>query len=393
MPVDLLCRTGDLEAASSDEEDVALGGHVGGQRAEVIRATTLPMCSLQELRELLESQEEEEDATCSSDAAGFGRPHRRTPSSGGQLRRTGISGEKLLALVARLRKHSAHDEQALSLAPRSASAVPSSWGSLDVSMPLRSGSCSAPGMMAGLEHPKTFTPSDTVILFDWDDTLFPTWFVSEVVLPCLPKGEDTELPAESPFHEPLRRHAETIRHILLTAKAAGRVGIVTLSQRPWVESSANRFLPDLRWQELVEELRIPVIYARECLAKHVASRAQVEEGVCLFTMAKQEAFKKVLRKLYGKGAAWTNVLSIGDSIIERDAIIEVLWSHAQYHGDTETSCKTVKLMEEPTVDQLNAELLLLGMWLEKMAFHGEDFEIVLDGSEENMVRINNQFHA
>lgn len=244
----------------------------------------------------------------------------------------------------------------------------------------------------------SFKPQDTVILFDWDDTLFPTWFVVNVILPCSPKTEDAHrwqdsqpLPETSPFLEPLRRHAETVKHVLLEALQAGRVGIVTLAQRPWVESSALRYLPGLDLPQMLQDLDIPVIYARECLKKHMTAKAQVEEGVCLFTMAKQEAMKKVLKKLYGKNAAWKNVLSIGDSTVERNAITEVLWAHEDGETNRMPSCKTVKLMEEPSVEQLNAQLLLLSMWLRSMASHHDDFDVVMDDSEESMISVHNQF--
>mmetsp|Transcript_8044 Transcript_8044/g.15230 ORF Transcript_8044/g.15230 Transcript_8044/m.15230 type:complete len:83 (-) Transcript_8044:95-343(-) len=54
-------------------------------------------------------------------------------------------------------------------------------------------------------------------------------------------------------------------------------------------------------------------------------------------------------------------------------------------------CKTVKLMEEPSVEQLGAELLLLGMWLQSMVAHEEDFDVVMDDSEETMLRMHEQF--
>ncbi|CAE7466837.1 unnamed protein product, partial [Symbiodinium pilosum] len=49
---------------------------------------------------------------------------------------------------------------------------------------------------------------------------------------------------------------------------------------------------------------------------------EFEEGVCPLTMAKEQAMKKVLKRLYGKNP-WKNVLSIGDSVTEKTAITEL----------------------------------------------------------------------
>lgn len=235
-----------------------------------------------------------------------------------------------------------------------------------------------------------FDASNTVILFDWDDTLFPTWFITEVVMPCLPDPQ-ANLPHDSPFVDQLAYHAQAMKAMLEAARAAGLVGIVTLAQRPWVLNSAAKYLPGIDFEEVLQELQIPVIYARECLKPHIVQQAAKEEGICLWTMAKQAAMKKVLKKLYGK-APWCNVLSVGDSVIERDAITEVMWGHENGSGMS-PSCKTVKLMEEPSVEQLQAQLMLLSMWISRLAHQASDFDIAMDDSEDTMLQIHSRFAA
>lgn len=160
-------------------------------------------------------------------------------------------------------------------------------------------------------------------------------------------------------------------------------------------SSARRFLPGMDFKQVLKEFDIPIIYARECLRRPMISQAKVEEGVNIFTIAKQAAMLKALKRLYGK-RPWMNVISIGDSIVERDAITELLWSRDQDGQESSSSrmmpcCKTVKLLEEPSVEQLGAELVLLGKWLRSMATHDEDFDVVMDDSEEMMFKINERF--
>ena len=197
------------------------------------------------------------------------------------------------------------------------------------------------------EEPAPFKPSETAIIFDWDDTLFPTWHVIETV--------KENLPADDAFHASLDKLADTVRELLQLAKSCGQVGIVTLSRRPWVANSAGEYMPKLGIETLLKELRIPIIYSRECVKPYMMRDpdGDFEEGVCPLTMAKEQAMKKVLKKLYGKNP-WKNVLSIGDSVTERTAITELLWAHMG--EDSRSCCKTLKMLQDPTIDQLQMEL-------------------------------------
>jgi hypothetical protein len=241
-------------------------------------------------------------------------------------------------------------------------------------------------------------PEATAIIFDWDDTLFPTWYVTQVVRPALEKStgitssrRNMFLPAG--YSEIFKEHSRKVELLLRTARAVGRVGIVTLSQRPWVLFSAKRFLIGMDIGKLLKELQIPIVYAREGVRRSMVCLAESEEGIDVFAIAKQRAMAKALTKLYGRDlSAWRNVISIGDSCVEKDAMKELLWSIDLPESSIgPPACKTVKLMEEPSLQQLGAELLLLKMWLPRMATHVEDFDIIMDGSEKTMLSMHEQF--
>mmetsp|Transcript_71894 Transcript_71894/g.158745 ORF Transcript_71894/g.158745 Transcript_71894/m.158745 type:complete len:360 (-) Transcript_71894:12-1091(-) len=219
------------------------------------------------------------------------------------------------------------------------------------------------------EAPKPFTPSETAIIFDWDDTLFPTWHVVQTV-------EDV-LPMDDALRASLDKISDTVRELLTLAKSCGQVAIVTLSRRPWVANSASEYLPKLGIEALLKELRIPVIYSRECVKPYMmrSPDGAFEEGVCPLTMAKELAMKKVLKKLYGKNP-WKNVLSIGDSVTERTAITELLWAHMG--EDSRSCCKTLKMLQDPTIEQLQMELNIIKDALPEMAKRGEDFSLCID---------------
>eukprot|EP00927_Polykrikos_kofoidii_P032638 TRINITY_DN27744_c0_g1_i1.p1 TRINITY_DN27744_c0_g1~~TRINITY_DN27744_c0_g1_i1.p1 ORF type:complete len:505 (+),score=102.63 TRINITY_DN27744_c0_g1_i1:210-1517(+) len=221
-------------------------------------------------------------------------------------------------------------------------------------------------------------PADgAIVIFDWDDTLFPTWFVTEVVKPCL----QGDLDEDSPFYEALSRHAELLRRVLTEARSMAKVAIITLAQRPWVLRSAERFLPGLNMSEVLAELDIPVYYARENIRKQDAHLAQVEEGVDVWSVAKRYAMRKCLKKMF-RGKTWRrNVVSIGDSPAERQALQEVLW-FLDDPGDEDPLCKTVKLIDEPTLPQLDNELHLLLKWLSCIVGCDQDFDISMDNTDD-----------
>lgn len=112
------------------------------------------------------------------------------------------------------------------------------------------------------------SPENSVIIFDWDDTLLPTTFIVQQILPNLPEAEwDVKLKRGKPYYEELAAHAHIVGFVLRAARRAGRVAIVTNSMSPWVVASAERYLPGLDIQSILLELDIPVYYAR----RHVAA--------------------------------------------------------------------------------------------------------------------------
>jgi len=231
----------------------------------------------------------------------------------------------------------------------------------------------------------------SVILFDWDDTLLPTAFLQEMVLPKLPaSAKETGLPPDSQHFETLAAHACMLRAILTIARTVAQVAIVTLAVRPWVTTSSDRWLPGLNITDLLRRLGIPVYYSRENVKRRDACQAQVEEGVDIFTVAKRATMMKCLRKLYGKRsltqAARMNVMSIGDSLAEKEALKEVLWASCESQRDPQGKiitplCKTVKFVYQPSASLLGDELQLVAMWLRRMALHSEDFDVSMDSED------------
>jgi len=231
---------------------------------------------------------------------------------------------------------------------------------------------------------------DAIIIFDWDDTLFPTSFLQEEVVPSLrPQDRKEPLADDSPFRERFAAHGTHIRATLVAARRVAHVAIVTLALRPWVYTSCERYLDGFDIGALLKGLDIPIFYAREHMKKPDAFRARVEEGVDPYTVAKRRAMLKALKKLRSKmKTSSLNVISVGDAITEKEALQEVLWSLSEHQveGAVEDGlsslCKTVKLADNPSVNYLSDQLQLIQAWLPRMAALNEDFDFFMDDPED-----------
>eukprot|EP00927_Polykrikos_kofoidii_P050587 TRINITY_DN4447_c0_g1_i4.p1 TRINITY_DN4447_c0_g1~~TRINITY_DN4447_c0_g1_i4.p1 ORF type:complete len:234 (+),score=46.90 TRINITY_DN4447_c0_g1_i4:81-782(+) len=212
--------------------------------------------------------------------------------------------------------------------------------------------------------------TSTVFFFDWDDTLLPT---SAVTNGSRFAGS---LQPDSETSEELHEHARVVRNLLRTARSFGRVGIVTLALRPWVQVSAEHYLPGVDWDTEFRDLDIPIIYAREALSKNDRRLAMIEEGVDLHVASKAMAMSRALKRMRVSTKA-LDVISIGDSLVEAEAARNVVWSLPC------AQCKTVKLRAEPcSVEELSDELRELTHWIESMTLHDDDFDIKLENTND-----------
>jgi len=218
---------------------------------------------------------------------------------------------------------------------------------------------------------------EDILMFDWDDTLFPTCHVTEAIWPCLPEDKRfEELPKSSSFYEQLALHGELLRDFLCSARKVATVVIVTLCLRPWVEQSAQWYLPELDITSLFEQLGIRIYYAREYVTRRETLAASVEEGVDLFTIAKRNAMRACLKDLRRKSGLRPNVISIGDSTAEIHGIKEVIWAR----DADDDLVKTVKFIPQPAIQPLKFQLQLLQSWLSALIAHDQDENLDMQDS-------------
>eukprot|EP00922_Rhytidocystis_sp_ex-Travisia-forbesii_P056717 GHVS01083905.1.p1 GENE.GHVS01083905.1~~GHVS01083905.1.p1 ORF type:complete len:491 (-),score=120.77 GHVS01083905.1:290-1675(-) len=187
----------------------------------------------------------------------------------------------------------------------------------------------------------------TVIIFDWDDTLLSTSYINL-------RGQEALTPLAVAQLECVARN---VISLLELAKKMGRVFIITNAMEGWVEYSVEKYLPSA--QQLVTSIKI------------ISARNRYEAAFPgEYYQWKIQAFLEVQRQLNSE--IITNLISVGDSIIEMDAV------HVMGKEFSQALIKTIKFRENPTPDELAKQLELVGQKFEKICLNARNLKIGLE---------------
>ena len=174
---------------------------------------------------------------------------------------------------------------------------------------------------------------NSIFIFDWDDTLFPTTFLINEELTNL---EIDELSEEIKYI--FSSLEEAVINILNLAISKGNVYIITNSSINWFNYSSNKYYPNLK--NILDKIKI--ISARD------------EYGYMNPTdnkIWKKKAFLDLTKDINTN--LITNIICYGDSMIELEAA-KILAS--QFND----SClKTIKFKENPEIEDLIRQLSLI----------------------------------
>jgi len=252
------------------------------------------------------------------------------------------------------------------------------------------------------------------LILDWDDTLFPTTFIrQDCGLDWRHKIEKQVQPGpgRDQLLEGLENLSKQVETFLNLAASMAKVVVVTLAKRPWVVTSASNFMPSLK--ELLDKHKIEVIYAREKLTQEMKSKyskstfkSSDQEGD-FWSKAKAEAMREQIQLHYAKeGASWKNLLSFGDSDFERIGLISTAEGYVR--GEKARAkiiesgltaeliksghrirlrTKTVKMLDEPALEEMIAQMSLLHAWLPHLVKRDEGIDLELDDSSDD-TRLN-----
>jgi len=202
--------------------------------------------------------------------------------------------------------------------------------------------------------PVEFSVDATFIIFDWDDTILPTSWLSQNQLFI---NDPAPLPDYA--KEELDRVAEAARSMLLAANKAGKVVVITNADEGWVELSCQKFMPSLTG--LMQQF--PVISARTTFERQGVS--------CPFEW-KVRAFAQEVDKFFStvSGDMKRNIISLGDSNHEREAVLKVSKSMLEDHVT-----KSVKFMVRPDSEQLRKQHDLISSCFNQVVLHETDLDM------------------
>lgn len=217
----------------------------------------------------------------------------------------------------------------------------------------------------GSDFAVPFAIEDTFLIFDWDDTLLPTtWIEKEGLrLDGPPPAAEQELQ--------LQRMAELAEQTLKAAKALGKVILVTNAERGWVEFSCQKFMPGL--YHSLQDVRI--LSARSTYEHQGV--AQPSEWKYLAFQQELERFCEEQRPVSGEADTVVsrrrrNVISVGDSPHEREALIRVT-AHMP-----DSRVKAIKLMARPEVQQLRQEHEIISDCFHDLVYHDGNVDLAID---------------
>ena len=173
---------------------------------------------------------------------------------------------------------------------------------------------------------------NSLIIFDWDDTLLPTSFLA-------PRGifEENSVLNDKDQNK-IKKLEDSVQKLLLLAVSKSDVYIITNAGDGWVEFSAKKYYPKI--MDILGE--IEVISAREVYEKKFPEDSR---------RWKVESFLNLKKRLNDE--LITNIICLGDSIFEMEAgrILASKFIHAVI--------KTIKFREKPKPEELNKQLNLV----------------------------------
>jgi hypothetical protein len=191
---------------------------------------------------------------------------------------------------------------------------------------------------------------ETFFVFDWDDTVLPSTWLQKRGL----RLDVASQPSEDQ-RQMLAEVAHAAGRTLRAARQHGTVVLVTNAERGWIELSSQKFLPTLA--PMLENMKL------------VSARTTYEGPQCSSPLDwKLHAFEAEITRYYGQdvlndAASRKNVLSLGDSVHEREALLQATSSSPNCFS------KSLKFVERPDISQICKQHELIVNSFEQIVNH------------------------
>jgi hypothetical protein len=204
------------------------------------------------------------------------------------------------------------------------------------------------------EEVKTEVTSQSVIVFDWDDTLLASSFLSG-------KGyrldNDMERTPEIDAH--LKELEQSVISVVTLALTYGNVVIITNAETGWVQLSAQKFIPGV----------VPLLSKLKVFSARSTFESRHPDSPLKW---KFYAFQETLQSVYSSDSKLgKNIISFGDSHVEREAV------RAVTRGMPNTRTKSVKFAERPSMEQLRRQIELVTNCFQYIHNHEGDLDLQL----------------
>jgi hypothetical protein len=201
---------------------------------------------------------------------------------------------------------------------------------------------------------KANNEKDTLIAFDWDDTLLCSSFLSSRGLRL-----DSDPAKVKELESQLTELSHSITAVLSLALQYGPVTVVTNAETGWVQLSCQKFIP------LVLPMlnKLTIISARSTYEPMFPGSPLKWKYYCF-----QERITSLAPATSKKEK---NILSFGDSHVEREAV------RACTRGMTNTRTKSVKFAERPSMEQLRRQIELVTNCFQYIHNHDGDLDLQL----------------
>lgn len=240
-------------------------------------------------------------------------------------------------------------------------------------------------------------PNQTFIVLDWDDTVFPRTVLEAEKANGFSFAQPLSQ-QEKMSKEQIAKVEATLSEIddigekfLQSCCSIGYVVMFTLCKRGWIEQTGKNFLP--KTYKFLTGKNMTVVYAGDNNKEPKDEKLMAEDmkyRIQYFGLIKARAIYRETGSFYSKQGGptekWKNILSIGDSPIDRYGTLLSSQNYVEKNkseGDSSKDsplfecmkegelikCRTkvFQMIQDPTETQLTEQLKLLCEWLPKMA--------------------------